>query len=404
MKHNPETPPVPAAMAPTRIVRNAILTANFLSSFAIGVAAGGIVPFLSLIMERRGVDAVVIGANTATGSLGIIVMAAFAPTIIRLLGFGNAILGGLAISAIAMLLMGLVDSMIAWFPLRFLCVGCLGIHWVISETWMNAVATSRDRGRIMSIYVTIIAAGFAAGPVILDQIGLEGLLPFALFAGFTLLSAAPLALVVRYAPRMHDSAIGSPAMLARTAPTIFAAVVLTGASTGICFAFLTIYGVRSGMSESEAVYLLSAFLAGNLLFQIPLGWLAERINHRLLLVACAGIAITAPPLLPGLLSTTVPLALLVALWGGALFGLYTIGIIMLGSRFHGSRLVVANAAFVVSFESAGMIGPPAAGLLISLWMLDGMLVLLTAVAAVFSVFILGRGLRQRRRAGKSGTS
>jgi MFS family permease len=139
--------------------RLAVLVANYLSSFAIGLAIGGIVPFLSLVMERRGVGEVMIGANPAAASLGIIVVAPFVPAIVRRVGLATSVIAGIVISVVAFLAMGIFESLAAWFLLRPIVAGGTAIQWIVSETWMNAISTRRDRGRIMAVYVTAVAAG-----------------------------------------------------------------------------------------------------------------------------------------------------------------------------------------------------------------------------------------------------
>lgn len=376
--------------------RRAVLFANYLSSFTIGLAVGGIIPFLSLLMERQGVAEVVIGANTAVASCGIIAVAPFVPAIARRFGLATSVVGGILISVSAFLLMAVFTSIEAWFVLRPIAAGGTAIHWIVSETWMNAVSTRRDRGRIMAIYVTAIAAGFAAGPAILTVTGIEGWAPFLVFGAGVALSALPLALVARHAPSLKIESLGTPVFLARNAPTIFAAIVATGLYAGGCFAFLPIYGLRSGLGQDEAVFLLTAFLAGNLVFQIPVGWLADRVNHRLLLLGCAAIATVAPLLVQPLLAMPVPLAVLLSIWGGAVFALYTVGITMLGERFHGGELAAANAAFVMTFELANVAGPPAVGEAIGWWTPHGMMAVLVVVAAAFALVTIFRGIHRAR--------
>ena len=371
--------------------RTAVLIANYLSCFAIGLAVGGSIPLLSLIMERRGVSETLIGANTAMGSIGVICIAPFVPMIVRRFGLAPSVIAGIVLSVASFLAMAVFDSLAAWFVLRPLYAGGLGIHWIVSETWMNTVASNRNRGRIMAIYVTTIAAGMAAGPAILGVTGTEGWMPFAVFGAATFLAALPLALVARHAPQSQVGGHGTPALLIRGAPTVFAAVVAVGLYSGACFVFLPIYGLRSGMAEADAVFLLTAFLAGNLLFQVPIGWLADQINLRLLLLACAAVAIVAPFLIAGVIGAPVVLAIFMALWGGAVFAFYTVGITMLGQRFQAGELAAANAAFVMTFEIANVIGPPAAGLALRLLMPHGMMVFLVAVAAVFGLIIIIRG-------------
>jgi MFS family permease len=372
----------------------AVLIANYLSCFAIGLAVGGSIPLLSLIMERHGVSETLIGANTAMGSIGIICIAPFVPLIVRRFGLVASVIAGIMLSVVSFLAMAIFDSLSVWFVLRPLYASGLGIHWIVSETWMNTLASNRNRGRIMAIYVTTIAAGMAAGPAILGMTGTEGYMPFAVFGAATLLAALPLALVARHAPQSQIGGHGTPALLVRGAPIVFAVVVAVGLYSGVCFVFLPIYGLRSGMGEADAVFLLTAFLAGNLLFQVPVGWLADRINLQFLLLACAAVAITAPFLIAWVIDYPVVLVVFMALWGGAVFAFYTVGITILGQRFQADELAAANAAFVMTFEIANAIGPPAAGLAIRLWMPHGMMAFLVAIPAILVLLIIIRGVRR----------
>ena len=374
--------------------KTAVLIANYSSCFAIGLAVGGSIPLLSLIMERHGVSETLIGANTAMGSIGIICIAPFVPMIVRRFGLVASVIVGIVLSVVSFLAMAIFDSLSVWFVLRPLYASGLGIHWIVSETWMNTVASNRNRGRIMAIYVTTIAAGMAAGPAILGMTGTEGYMPFAVFGAATLLAALPLALVARHAPQSQIGGHGTPALLVRGAPIVFAAVVAVGLYSGVCFVFLPIYGLRSGMGEADAVFLLTAFLAGNLLFQVPVGWLADRINLQFLLLACAAVAITAPFLIAWVIDYPVVLVVFMALWGGAVFAFYTVGITILGQRFQADELAAANAAFVMTFEIANAIGPPAAGLAIRLWMPHGMMAFLAAIPAILVLIIIIRGVRR----------
>ena len=79
-----------------------MLVANYLSSFAVGLAVGGVIPLFSLILEKRGVSETMIGANTAIGSLGIICIAPFVPRIVQRLGLARSVILGLVISTVAL--------------------------------------------------------------------------------------------------------------------------------------------------------------------------------------------------------------------------------------------------------------------------------------------------------------
>jgi len=66
---------------------------------------------------------------------------------------------------------------------------------------------------------------------------------------------------------------------------------------------------------------------------------------------------------------------------------------MLGERFEGGGLAVANAAFMMAFEAGNIIGPPIGGFAFKYVDGGGFLVFLAGAAGVYFVVVAGRGLR-----------
>lgn len=373
-----------------------VLAVNYASAFAIGLVIGGIIPLYSLVMERWGVDPVVIGANSATASLGIMVTAPFAPLLVRTFGLVPAICFGMLVSAAAIVVMGLTESVEAWFVLRFVGAAGLAVHWIISETWMSSVATDRTRGRILAAYVTFIAAGFAGGPLILTMVGTEGLTPFVLFSAAVLGSAAPFLAVRHLVPNLELSVVASPMILLRGAPTIFAAAAVFGIVDAGLFTFLSIWGLRLDYSEQEALMLVSAFVSGAVLLQLPIGWVADRVSRRGLLVVFA-IASVIGPLASIAFADDLDLLLpVLVIWGGLAGGIYTVGLALLGDRFGSGQLAAANAAFVMTFEGTSLIGPPLAGAALELWVPHGLMVLMSVTMVIFAIITVARGVVRSR--------
>ncbi|MBN9630733.1 MAG: MFS transporter, partial [Actinobacteria bacterium] len=52
---------------------------------------------------------------------------------------------------------------------------------------------------------------------------------------------------------------------------------------------------------------------------------------------------------------------LLLLWGGISFAIYSVGLTLLGQRFKGDDIARANAALTTVYTFGGMIGPPIAG-------------------------------------------
>jgi MFS family permease len=162
--------------------------------FGVGIAFGALVPLITLRLAHQGVDATLIGLNAAMFPLAVLLVGPFLPHLLHRLGAVRSMCFGLCIVAITILMFPALPYLPAWFVLRFLTGAAGAIPWVVSETWLNMVATDRDRGRIMGIYATVLAAGFAIGPAIIGAIGVEGWRPFLIVA----LAAANVVFVMVY--------------------------------------------------------------------------------------------------------------------------------------------------------------------------------------------------------------
>ena len=126
------------------------------------------------------------------------------------------------------------------------------------------------------------------------------------------------------------------------------------------FNLLPLYGLGVGLPLASATALISAMALGNML-QIPLGILADRIDRRLMLLACAVIGGILTLSLPALSASPWALMIGIFVWSGLASGFYTIGLTLLGARFRGADLAHANATFVILYNIGLLVGPPIVG-------------------------------------------
>jgi len=373
------------------------LVALFTSAATFGLAFGGFAPLVALALERQDVDSLVIGANAAMSPIGTVATSFLVPGLIRRLGAFNAFMAGCALTLVAMMLFPVVTSVPAWFGLRLLAGIGIAAPWVVAETWINVAARQHNRGRVMAIYATVMAAGFAAGPLILTMTGTEGAAPFYWFAGIFFVSVLPMFAIRSHAPGLDFRGHSGPSRTLLTAPTIFAAAFLSGVLDISVFSFLPLYGLARGFEEVQAVTMLTLFLAGNLVLQLPIGYVADKIRKRFVLLCCAAACVAAPALLPQLMGNQLTMAAALFVWGGCSWGLYSVALAMLGERFKSGGLAIANAAFMMAFEAGNIVGPPIGGFAFKFMGGDGFLMFLGGAAGIYFVIVAGRGIVRRVR-------
>ena len=101
------------------------------------------------------------------------------------------------------------------------------------------------------------------------------------------------------------------------------------------------------MGESTAAATITIMGLGGLCLAYPIGWLADKSNRYLVLMLCGVGAAIGALLLPFVLSSHLALWPVLFFWGGCFAGLYAVVLTVIGQRFRGNELVVANVAIAV---------------------------------------------------------
>ncbi|HJR21208.1 MAG TPA: MFS transporter [Dongiaceae bacterium] len=371
--------------------RGRALAAVIGTAFGVGVSVGAVVPLLSLNLERRGFDATEIGVNAAMFPLGAVAFSFLVPRIVAWLGIFNAIVASITLTGALMLLFPVLDDYLAWCIIR-LVIGCVGVvHWIASETWINLLARDSNRSRVMAIYATVMAGGFVGGPLLLSVTGTDGWIPFVAVAGASLFALVPV-LLIRLVPPARDRELHLDLFgVMRAVPLVMMAALVAGFVDASLFSLIPVYQVRAGHPEQLAVLSLSIFMAGNLVLQYPLGWIADHTSRRPVAMATAAIIVLGAIAYPLMLPALGPLFwLMMFVWGGVSWGMYTLGLALLGERFQPGQLAAANAAFVMMYEVGSIAGPVASGTALDRWPTFGLPVAVGLVAALFIVVALVR--------------
>jgi MFS family permease len=360
--------------------RRLSLVAVNICVLGVGTGIGGLIPLMALNLAHRGTDSAVIGLNAAMYPVAVLAVGPFIPRLIGRLGTTASLYLGLGVTALSIVLLPLLTSLPAWFALRLLMGAASSIQWVVTETWLNMIATERDRGRIMGIYAAVIAGGIAVGPLIVGALGIEGWPPFLAIMLAIALSALPLPFARGLIPPMPAQAHEPILALIRAQPLIVVCGVIGGVTDFALFALLPIYALQQGLGQSAGVLLLSLFVGGNVVLQFPVGWFADRTSRRTALILCDALLLAGAVAMP--LAIGTPLAYgLVFIWGGASFALYTLGLGLLGDGFPRAQLAAANMALIMAYEVGGAGGPALGGAAMELMGPQG-LVLVIAVSAV----------------------
>lgn len=348
------------SVAATNNLRNLIAACSAITVF--GLAFGMTAPLLSLLLQEREVASNIIGLNSAMMPIGILLFSPAIPSLSDRFGARQVAIVAALATGILIICYKLFDSLGAWFFIRTLHGMSISTLFVLSETWIVGSASKKNRGKVVAIYASILSASFATGPALIGFIGIDGWTPFIIGAIAIAAGVIPITLI-REVPASSTKEEGKASGLvsfATKAPMLVAAVGCFAIFDAATLSLLPVYGVENGLTASTAAFALTALIVGNIFLQYPIGWLADKIPARTLLIWLAGITTVITACLPWLLQSVLLWPALV-IAGSAGYGVYTVSLKSLGDRFSGRELINGSATFSVMWGIGALFGSISGG-------------------------------------------
>lgn len=199
-----------------------------------------------------------------------------------------AALGSL-VSAAFILYAAVVDP-IAWWLLRVLVGFCFSGIYVVAESWLNHSASNESRGQALSLYLIVQMAGMVLGQLLLNVADPAGYNLFVLITVLVSVSFAPMLLSSSAsAPRITAARPMSLKELIKTSPLACFGILLLGGVYAVLYAMSPVYATERGLSIAQTSYFITAIFLGAMVFQFPIGWLSDRIDRRLLIIAVTAV-------------------------------------------------------------------------------------------------------------------
>ncbi|MEN8181519.1 MAG: MFS transporter [Myxococcota bacterium] len=374
-----------------------ILAALVLTTLTDSFAEEFLQPLLVVLLEQRGVSAFLIGLTTSSGDLGVLVAAPFVPALVRAVSPVAYVRYSLLVLAGGVLLFPLFPHVYAWIALDF-AFGVVTVgYFVLSDTLVNAAAEDSRRGRLLAAYMLAESLGAILGPLALSQVGVEGMRPFVIAASIMLLGIAPwFFLGDVHAPDLQGGERVPFLATLRGAPFLLGVAAAGAFFDDVPASLLPVFALDLGLSETLAIAMLSVLAAGTVVFQLPAGWLADRMDRSTFLgLASGSIAILALLLTPALGLPWLLWPLLLGL-GGLFNGVELLGLALLGERSSLGNLAAINAAATMVGGVSSFVAPPVTGLLMDR---AGAIALPGVIAATAVALLLASvydGSRRRR--------
>lgn len=367
------------------------LAAVIASMVIVNLVYGLTLPLLSLVLDAQGVSKTIIGLSVVAQASAGVLLAPIMPRLIMRTGSARAMRRATLLAAVTLLALGMMQDIYAWFLLRFLLGGAAAMLWSASEAMINELAEDSWRGRIIGMYGSAGAAGFALGPLVLLATGTEGLLPFLVTAAIVAVAGLPLFWLRHDASVAADGTQVSLSRIFRLVPHIMFLNLVYAAAIEAFITFFPLFGIHIGLGEARSLSLLTTFALGGVLLQLPLGWLADHMHRYSLLLLCLVATVAGFLIFPHVVSDSVGGPAFVFALGGVEGMIYALGVILLGQTFRGAELAAASVLFTGMWGAGMMLGPVLIGAGMDILGNESLPLLLAAVYALYlPVFFLAR--------------
>jgi len=341
-------------------------------------------PLLALVLDSQGVSKSLIGLSTIMQAVSVLVIAPFAPALMNRYSPVRLMQTMAVILALLFIVTGLYQNVWFWFPLRFLIGAATAILWIASESLINKLAAERWRGRIIGIYASVGAAGFALGPLLLIATGSSGMLPFLTTSVMILLAGLPLFMVSRSRLSIEPEARQGIWKVFLLAPVIMLANVTYASVVESMITFFPLYGLHLGMTQEFTLGLMSIMGIGSMFLVLPLSWVADHVNRMGMLVFIILLTMVLLLVFPHVMQMERSLIyMFVFVFGGTEAMIYTLGVVLIGERFKGAQLTEATTAFTACWGAGTIIGPLLVGIGMDWFGNDSMMLIIVAMFACF---------------------
>lgn len=359
MPHNDQSGGAPFALyrtiLPLSVSAALSETPGWLATSLVGIA-----------LLSEGYSAAVSGTVASLPAAGVIAMSTVLPGVAKRWGVVRVFYGaaGLLVASLALLVAAANGG-----GLWLWCAGAFGVglgasmRWVLSDGFVNHIAVSGQRGRLLAFHESIRSCALGIGPLIAAFSTHDPARGFWIGITLTLIGAA-LTLGVHLPQvttgRAHVSDLITGLHLA---PLAFGVAFLGGVLEGFAAAAVPLYAMAMGVGASIGAVLAAVSGFGNILGQLPFGAYADQSGSRPAIRGALALTMAALLLLHPAMTFPVAAAVMMLIFGAAAGALYTLSVMeasLAGAGSVGLLSILATIAIV--YTLGDLVGPIIGGI------------------------------------------
>lgn len=329
-----------------------------------------------------------IGIAMSCEILSLIFFCSLINRILQYMGLKRAIIITCLLRSMLLYYVQYINSYAMWIIVIFLYGFVSNILRLSLQTWLNLLSFRKFKGLVLGFFSSALSLGVALGPVVLNQIGLGRGLQMKTNSVISFSVLFIICFALKSAPVVNIKNKNRFIFVVKNASI----VMLSALVGGIVFfglpGFLTLYGIKSGLKESDASLLLSSFMLGSVFLGIIISYLSGIIKKKYIIIFCIFNSLICAVLLPITIYNYNLSLLLLFIWGGNAGGMFTVGLSVIGDKFRQEDQVSANMAYSIMDSYGGLIGLCLIGFAMDLIGSEGLTYIIVASSISFFLYVL----------------
>lgn len=359
----------------------ALFSSISLSAIGYGIST----TLIALTVNKYVKNELLISLSSAAQLAAGVVFARYLPGLARKLGMINTLYLATTVSALCSLFIYFYVGYFPWVAMVFTFGVSLFVCGTTRQTIMIDMAPPHFKAMIISLGGMIVAIGNSFGPILLGIFKTSTTATSYLIACiFYLLSMLPLARLKKTEVEVKEEKKISIWRYIQASPKIMFAGFCVSYSLASANTFLIIYGMKIGMTETNASFLYSILLFGTV-FSIPLGYLTDLLNRRFLMIFSSILALLC---IISLYFNQDPQRIYPLLFAtfGCMTGIKLPAIVLINEKYKPTQRLAVNAAFSKFCLMGNLFGIFITGSIMKSFGANGLWISLIAILSFYLLF------------------
>jgi MFS family permease len=329
---------------------------TILFGFAILITGHGLqLAFIPLRIQMLGWSSAQGGLLSSLYFVGFLCGCFIVPKMVSRVGHIRCFSVLTSVMAASVLSLGLLENYYFWMLLRVITgFSIVGLYLVI-ESWLNAEVGNEARGGVLATYTVIVLTCLALGQLLLNASSPTGYTLLIFSAMLIALAAVPVCLTSSKQPHAIPGASFSPLLVLKTSRAAALGALIAGLISGSVYGLGAIYGIQVGLNVSSISIMMALVIAGGALSQLPLGKASDRIDRRLIILACmifGAIVAAAALVLPQTMSFGI-----MFLFGASVMPIYALSLALASDNTQDGNFLEVGTGLMMTNAAGSVIGP-----------------------------------------------